>query len=284
MMAAMTQGWNTTDPQDRPSGHVIPDEFKDSRRGVRLQRMLADAGVASRRRCEELITEGHVSVNGHILNELPVWVDPDKDHITVNGRQVRPTVNYVYVMLFKPRGVVCTNSDPDRRRCAIDLIKHPSRARLYPVGRLDVESSGLLLLTNDGEMAQRLTHPKHGVHKEYEVLVEGALEEKDARRIERGIHLTGRRRRERAQRTVKSKLRILHKDRNKTRLLLELREGRNRQIRRMMARLGFRVRKLRRVRLGPLKLKDLQPGQWRDLLPDEVKALMRVSNLDHVRD
>lgn len=259
-----------------------PHEFADATRGPRLQKVLAEAGVDSRRACEELIEDGRVRVNGHLVSTLPAWVDPDKDHITVDGRRIKLREPHVYIMLFKPRGVVTTVTDPEGRPTALDLIDHPSRARLYPVGRLDMDSSGLLLLTNDGELANRLTHPRHEVHKIYEVVVSGALEEDDVRKLESGLFLNERRT-SKGQRTgVKtspSRLRLKKRDRDRTLLAMELSEGRNRQIRRMMSRLGHNVKKLRRVQMGPLRLRGLQPGQWRELTHEELKALRRAAGL-----
>ena len=255
----------------------VPEHpFADASRGPRLQKVLAEAGVASRRACEELVESGAVSVNGHVVRSLPAWVDPQRDHLRVNGKPVLRRHGSVYVMLFKPRGVVCTNDDPQGRRRAVDLVRHPSRARLYPVGRLDLESSGLLLLTNDGALAHQLTHPRHGVAKVYEVTVAGSLDEDAVKALERGLFLTDRRAGG-AARARACRLRLLKRDRDRTRLRLELREGRNRQIRRMMARVGHRVKKLRRVQLGPLKLKGLRPGQWRDLTAKELAALRKAA-------
>ncbi|MHC5001952.1 MAG: pseudouridine synthase [Planctomycetota bacterium] len=250
--------------------------FTDASRGPRLQKVLAEAGVASRRACEELVEAGVVSVNGHVVRTLPAWVDPIRDHVKVNGRSIRRVQAPVYVMLFKPRGVVCTNDDPEGRPRAIDLVRHPSRARLYPVGRLDLDSSGLVLLTNDGALAHRLTHPKHGVAKVYEVTVAGSLDEAAVAALEQGLYLADRRS-GRASRTMACRLKLLKRARDRTRLRMELREGRNRQIRRMLVRVGHRVKKLRRVQMGPLKLKGLRPGQWRDLLPKEIEALRRAA-------
>lgn len=251
-------------------------EFTDASRGPRLQKVLAEAGIASRRDCEQLIEDGEVTVNGHVVKQLPAWVDPLRDHIAVGGRLIRQQTPHVYIMLFKPRGVVSTNEDPEGRKRAIDLVHYP-KARLYPVGRLDVESSGLLLLTNDGEMANRLTHPRYGVHKVYEVTVDGSLDERDVKRLENGLFLHDRDRSNRAKRAATSNLKLIKKDRDRTRIRMELREGRNRQIRRMMAQLGHKVRKLRRVQMGPVKLRGLQPGQWRELLPDELAALRKAA-------
>ena len=257
-------------------------EFADDSRGPRLQKVLAEAGVGSRRACEELIEAGSVRVNGHLVSTLPAWVDPKSDHITVDGKRIRAHEPHVYIMLFKPRGFVTTTEDPEGRPHVLNLVEHPSKARLYPVGRLDMDSSGLLLLTNYGELANRLTHPKHEVHKTYEVVVSGALEEHDVRKLENGIFLNEKRvsKGERdGVRTSPSRLRLKKRDRDRTLLTMELKEGRNRQIRRMLAKFGHNVKKLRRVRMGPLKLRGLQPGQWRELTPSELMALRRAAGL-----
>lgn len=251
-----------------------PTSYRDPSRGPRLHKVLAEAGVGSRRACETLIESGVVAVNGHLITTLPAWADPVRDRITVNGRRIRGPEPHVYIMLFKPRGVVSTNDDPQGRRRAIDLVDHPLRTRLYPVGRLDVDSSGLLLLTNDGELANRLTHPRYGIHKTYEVTIDGTVDEEELGRLSAGVFLPDRQR-GRGRRTVRSKMTMLKRDRDRTRVRMELREGRNRQIRRMMLRVGHKVRKLRRIELGPLKLKGLRPGQWRELLPAELTALRR---------
>jgi pseudouridine synthase len=272
----MTRPGDTTRP---PETH----DFTDPSRGPRLQRILADAGIGSRRACEELIEAGEVAVNGHVVKRLPAWADARSDRITVHGRRLRPAEPLVYVMLFKPRGVECTNA-PEAgagaaRRRAIDLVKHPTLARLYPVGRLDVESSGLLLLTNDGPLANRLTHPRYAVHKTYEVTVEGALDEEAVARLEKGVFLPQRRagRPATGARRASSRLRLVKRHRDRTILEMDLREGRNRQVRRMMLLVGHKVRKLRRVRLGPLALTGLRPGQWRDLTREEVGKLRRAA-------
>ena len=259
-------------PRSRKTSHG----YADKSRGPRLQKVLAEAGVASRRACEELIESGQVTVNGELVSSLPAWVDPENDRVVAEGRVLSKSRRNIYVMLFKPRGTVCTNHDPEGRRRAIDLVAHPHKPRLYPVGRLDVESSGLLLLTNDGELANRLTHPRFGVHKGYEVTVGGRLSEEDVERLKGGIFLSDRSRSS-ASRTSRSKLTIIKRDRDRTRLYMELREGRNRQIRRMLANLGFPVKKLRRVRMVPLALKGLSPGGWRELSASELTSLRRAA-------
>lgn len=247
--------------------------FTDAGRGVRLQKFLADCGVASRRRCEEMIAEGIVEVNGTVVDTLPAWIDPVADEVIADGRRIRRDSRVAYVMLFKPKGVVCTNSDPEGRPCAVDMVVHHTGLRLYPVGRLDMDSSGLLLMTNDGELANRLTHPRYEMHKGYEVTVAGHLDDAVLARLERGVFLSdgerGPGRKARAGR-----LDVIARDRAKTILYMELFEGRNRQIRRMLLAMGHPVKKLRRVKMGPLRLKGLAVGAWRDLTTEE---------LDHVR-
>ena len=164
-------------------------DYTDAERGPRLQKVLAAAGIGSRRGCEELIELGDVKVNGQVVKDLPAWVDPQNDRITVAGARIEPAVRNIYIMLFKPRGVITTNDDPEGRRRAIDLVQHPSGTRLFAVGRLDLDSSGLLLLTNDGELANRLTHPRYGVHRTYEVTVRGSLSQDEVKELERGIYL-----------------------------------------------------------------------------------------------
>ena len=244
---------------------------------VRIQRVLADAGVASRRACESLVEEGAVTVNGRVIQKLPCFVDPESDRIFCNGRRIEKPRRHHYIMLFKPRGFVCTSSDPEGRKKAIDLVEHPSGVRLFSVGRLDIDSSGLLLLTDDGDLANRLTHPSFEVHKGYDVTVRGRLEEEAVEKLRRGLYLSDRRREGEATRTAESGVTVLRRDRDRTRLYVELREGRNRQIRRLMDRIGHPVKKLRRVALGPLKLKGLSVGDWRELTPGELGQIRRAS-------
>ena len=225
-----------------------------------------------------MIETGAVVINGHRISELPIWVDPARDKIVVEGRTIRPPQKFVYVMLNKPRETVTTNEDPKGRRKPIDLVDHPSHVRLYPVGRLDKDTTGLLLLTNDGELANRLTHPRYGVHKTYHATVRGELSDEAIAELERGIFLTGRGR-SGGRKTMPAKVKLLRRDRGKTLLEITLREGRNRQVRRMLIDVGYPVKKLRRVRLGPLQLKGLAVGEWRDLTSREVSALKRAAGI-----
>ncbi len=238
--------------------------------------MLADAGIASRRACEQLILDGEVEVDGEVVRTLPCLVDPRTSTIEVRGLRLEPATSLRTVMVFKPRGVVCTNRDPHKRRRAIDIVPHRTGERLYPVGRLDVDSSGLLLLTNDGELANRLTHPRYEVHKGYEVMVQGRIDETSVEKLRRGVFLPHRRRGG-ASRAAAADLKVLRRDRDRSVLFVELSEGRNRQIRRMLERLGHEVKRLRRVSMGPLTLSGLRPGQWRELSPEELAELERAA-------
>ncbi|MGA1466704.1 MAG: pseudouridine synthase [Phycisphaerales bacterium] len=243
---------------------------------VRLQKLLADAGIASRRACEEMILAGEIEVDGETVTRLPCLVDPRTASISVRGMTLAPPATSRTVMVFKPRGVVCTSSDPHRRRRAIDIVPLRPGERLYAVGRLDVDSSGLLLLTNDGELANRLTHPRYGVHKGYEVMVEGRIDETSVEKLKRGVFLPHRRR-DGGSKASAADLKVLRRDRDRSVLYVQLSEGRNRQIRRMLERLGHEVKRLRRVSMGPLTLSGLRPGQWRELLPNELEALERAA-------
>lgn len=251
----------------RPSG-----EYADKSRGERLQRVLADAGVASRRECEELVLGGAVTVNGKVVDTLPAWVDPGTDKIEVYGRPLRKPEKHVYIMLFKPRGTVCTNSDPEGRPLAIDLVRHPERPRLYCVGRLDLDSSGLLILTNDGDFANRLTHPRYLVAKGYDLTLDGRLDERAIAELERTIFAADR---GSGSKNTQSSLRLVGRDGDKTVVHLTLCEHRNLQVRPLMLELGHPVKKLRRTSFGPLKLKGLAVGEWRELTRREVDQLMQ---------
>ncbi len=268
-------GWSTKEPQGEDP--TLP--YRDAKRGRRLQRVLADGGIASRRRCEAMIEEGLVKINGTLIDFLPAWVDPAIDRISVEGHRLNLSRDPVHVMYNKPRGVLCTTRDPQGRRCVTDAVQHPSGARLFPVGRLDLESQGLLLLTNDSQLANLLTHPSHGVSKIYEVTVRGRVEEETLERLRKGVFLDDAHSRHgkggRPKRARIESLERIRSDRDRTRLRITLAEGRNRQVRRMLAAVGHPVKRLRRVSVGPLELKGLRPGQWRDLLPRELAGLRR---------
>lgn len=250
----------------------------DRSHGVRLHKALADAGVGSRRACEQLIAEQRVAVNGQTVVQMPVWVDPAADRIEVDGRAIRVKAPrrrpLVYLMLNKPRSVLCTNSDPEGRRTVLDLLPH--KDRLFCVGRLDNDSSGLVLMTNDGELANRLTHPRYEIPKTYRVSIRGRLEDDQIAKLQRGVYLADKQ----GGRAVKAKaaaVEIVKRDRERTSLRITLREGRNREIRRMMARLGHHVHRLRREAIGPLRLKGVAVGEWRELTRIEIQALRRAA-------
>ena len=277
----------------RKSGS-IPHELTDASRGDRLHKVMAGAGVASRRDCEKLIADGRVRVNGQPVTAGPAWVDPTRDRIEVDGHPLRrrkPATgrdNFVYLILHKPRNVICTARDPQGRVTVLDLIDLPPRTatRVFPVGRLDADSTGLLLLTNDGELANRLTHPRYGVAKQYQVTIRGRLSNEDADKLKRGLFLTPAKTSARSpgQRASMTDVVITsrHRDRDqgdRTRLLVTLQEGRNREIRRMMVRLGFNVRRLHRVAIGPITLKGIASGQWRMLRGPEIGRLRRTAGL-----
>jgi pseudouridine synthase len=230
----------------------------------RLQKVLAHAGVASRRKSEELILQGRVTVNGKVVTQLGTKVDPDRDEIRVDGEIIRAASRHLYVMLNKPRGVLSVMED-DRGRGALgDLVSAPTR--LYPVGRLDVSSEGLILLTDDGELANLLTHPRYEHEKEYLVLVNGRPSNKTLQAWQRGVVLDD-------KRTAPARVSVVKTVGESTLLRVAMREGRKRQVRRVAALLGHPVRELKRVRLGPLQLGTLEIGQWRYLTSKEVGEL-----------
>jgi 23S rRNA pseudouridine2605 synthase len=231
----------------------------------RLQKYLARAGVASRRASEALIVGGRVAVNGQVVRELGTTVDPDRDSVAVDGRAVRPVARHTYVLLHKPRGVVSTASDPAGRETVLDLV--PSAARLYPVGRLDYDSEGLLLLTDDGDLTLALTHPRHEVEKEYHALLERPLDDAALEHLRQGVLLDGRP-------TAPATIERAWRDGPREWLRVTIREGRNRQVRRMIEAVGGQVLRLVRSRIGPISLDDdLPPGAWRHLAEQEVERL-----------
>ncbi len=236
----------------------------------RLQKVLAAAGFGSRRKCEELILAGRVMVDGKIVTELGEKVDVEKSEIRVDGLPIK-IPQRVYYAVYKPDGVVCTHKDPSRRLRVIDLVPE-SDVRLFLVGRLDLHSEGLILVTNDGELALRLTHPRYGVPKLYRILVAGVPDKKVLTKLVRGVHF--------ADFVARAKrVRMLKKYKQSAVLEIELCEGHNREIRRMLARFGHKVYKLKRIAIGPLSLGKLKPGQYRLLTPKEVAALRRAAGI-----
>ena len=236
---------------------------------VRLQKVLSAAGVASRRAAEQFIADGRVTVNGRTVRQPGTRADPAHDDVRVDGRRIAREVRSRYVLVHKPRGYVTTRSDPHRRKTVLDLVPDV-REYIYPVGRLDYDSEGLLLLTNDGALAALLTHPRHGVARVYEATVRGVPSGARLRRLAAGVEIDGRP-------TGPAEVRMLRGGApgrtDEARVRIVIREGRNRQVRRMFDAIGHPVRRLRRTRLGPISLRGLRPGAARDLTPAEVGAL-----------
>jgi 23S rRNA pseudouridine2605 synthase len=241
---------------------------------VRLQKILSTAGLASRRTAETLITEGRVTVNGKAVSELGSKADPETDDIRVDGRRVKAPSRRRYILLYKPRGYITTRSDPERRPTVIDLLTTGGvRDYVYPVGRLDYDSEGLLLLTSDGELAEQLTHPRHGVGREYHVRVRGVPDERAIEKLRKGIALDG----ERTAPATVDLHKVIEGARGPDAILsMMIFEGRNRQIRRMCEAVGHPVSRLRRVRIGPITDEHIRPGEFRDLSEEEVAALRRA--------
>ena len=242
----------------------------------RLQKILSQAGVASRRASEQLMLEGRVTVNGATIRELGTKADAARDDIRVDGRRIKLSAHHRYLLLNKPRGYVTTRSDPQKRPTVIDLVG--IREYIYPVGRLDFESEGLLLLTNDGDLAARLTHPSHGVPRVYEARVLGVPDEHDLRRLARGIVIDGHRTQP-AEAIVQLGASRAGRDTGpRATLQITLREGRNRQVRKMCEAIGHPVDHLKRVAIGPIRDSRLKVGQWRELTADEVTKLRRAAD------
>ena len=234
---------------------------------MRLQKYLALSGVASRRTAEKMIADGRVTVDGEVITEMGVQVEIGQD-IRVDGKLVTPEPEKKYIMYHKPAGEVTTASDPEGRATVLDKFRdYPGR--LYPVGRLDYDSEGLLLLTNDGDLTERMLHPSMEVEKTYLARVSNELTIEEARRLERGVMVDGRR-------TARAKVKILGAKGLYTDILVTIHEGRNRQVRKMVEQVGHQVVMLRRIRFGPLKLEDLPRGMWRELTEEELRELSRL--------
>lgn len=232
---------------------------------MRLQKYMAHCGVASRRKCETMIKEGKVSVNGYIVTDMGVKVDPKEDIVKVNGKIIAIQTQKIYIALNKPVGYISSARDQFGRPTVIDLIDDDF-GRLYPVGRLDYESEGLILLTNDGNFAYKLTHPKYNIPKEYYVEVEGVPSRADIDKLRWGIDLDN-------QKTRPATVELIRQYKEKSHIKVILKEGRNRQIRRMFDFIGHSVISLQRVRIANISLGDLQSGKWRHLTEEEVNYL-----------
>ncbi|MCX7746618.1 MAG: rRNA pseudouridine synthase [Clostridia bacterium] len=235
---------------------------------VRLQKYLAECGVASRRKSEELIKSGQVAINGKVVTELGTKVS-EKDEVTVEGRLVSQTEQKVYVLLNKPTGYVTTVKDQFGRASVVDLIKE-IRERVYPVGRLDYDTSGLLILTNDGELTYHLTHPKHEIEKVYNAFIEGVPTEEEIKRFQEGLKIED-------YITSPAKFRIIKKENRNTWVEIVIHEGKNRQVRKMCEAIGHKVIALKRIAIGSIILGNLEEGKWRYMRNEELDALKNFS-------
>ncbi len=230
---------------------------------MRLQKYMAACGIASRRACEQLILQGRVSVNGETITHLGTQVE-EKDIVVFDGQQIQPAEKRVYIMLYKPDKVISTANDPEGRKTVLDLIE--TKQRLYPVGRLDYHTEGLILLVNDGDAAYHLTHPKFEIEKEYLAVIAGGIEREEILKLQSGVIIDG-------IKTAPCKIKRCDATEHTTSLSVILHEGRNRQVRKMFEAIGKNVLHLTRIRHGELVLSGLKPGQWRYLNAEEIAYL-----------
>ncbi len=231
---------------------------------MRLNKFIAASGVCSRRKADVLITDGSVTVNGSAVTGIGMQIDPGKDIVEVNGKRIKPAAAHVYYLLNKPVQVVSTCDDPQGRRTVLDIIK--TDARIFPVGRLDYDSSGLLLLTNDGELANRMTHPKHELEKEYIAIVRQPVTDIELNKLRNGVFIDG-------KKTYPAEVEKTTEDSKTASLRFVIHEGRNRQIRKMVQAIGSHVYQLERTRLGPLTLDGIGSGEYRELTQEETRLL-----------
>jgi len=235
----------------------------------RLQKILAEAGIASRRKCEQLILEGSVRVNRKVLDSLPAFADPEVDLITINGRKIRSKPK-VYFLLNKPKGVICTSSDPQGRKKAIDLI--PTGQRIFCAGRLDVETTGAIIVTNDSALANKLTHPRFRLAKTYIVRLHGQITGDSIEKLKKGIWLS-------EGKTHRSSVKILKRSHKESVIEITIRQGLNRQVRRMLAKVGHKVVSLKRTHIGKISTKGLSLGKSRKLTNAEITYLQKITRL-----
>ena len=238
----------------------------------RLQKFLANAGVASRRKCEELILEGKVSVNGKVVKKLGTKIDSNADKVEYCGKKVTLPNNFVYILLNKPIGYVTTAKDQFNRDSVLDLVK--VKERVVPVGRLDMYTSGALILTNDGDFIYRITHPKHEITKTYTVTLNGIITKEAVQNLKNGVEI---KEGEKIYKTRPAKVKILKTDEEKniSRLEITIHEGKNRQVRKMCETVGYKVTALHRTKIGNIGVKDLKLGTWRYLKKDEIESLKK---------
>jgi 23S rRNA pseudouridine2605 synthase len=232
---------------------------------VRLQKFMAEAGVASRRASEEFIREGRVQVNGAVVAVLGTKIDPLHDEVRLDGMRLKPR-RKLYIAVHKPRGYLCSRSDPQRRQIIAELLPK-EWTNLYTVGRLDRDSEGLILMTNDGEFCLRVSHPRYGIRKVYRVTVRGRVASDLVPKLEKGVQVGG-------ERLHADRARLLKTHQNGSVLELELSEGKNREVRRLLEALGIEVELLQRIRIGSLRLGELPAGRWRTLTEPEIKSLL----------
>ena len=236
----------------------------------RLHKVLAAAGIASRRRCEELIAEGHVTVDGVEVRSMGVTVDPAVQDVRFDGERIQAETP-VYYLVHKPTGYVCSNSDPHGKRTVVSMVRDRRQRRLFTVGRLDEESEGLIIVTNDGAFANQIAHPRYGVDKTYVLKLRGYLEQDSLDKARKGVWLS-------SGKTRPMYVRIDKRSKQYTQVTVTIKEGQNRQLRRVFAKLGHAVQRLTRVKIGPVTSKGIKKGGVRNLTPEEVKKLLEVSS------
>ena len=233
----------------------------------RLQKVLAAAGVDSRRNCEELIVSGVVRVNRKVVDELPAFVDPERDVITVHGKRIQ-AARKVYFLLNKPKGVICTNSDPQGRKKAVDLVR--TSERIFCVGRLDVDTTGIIILSNDSDLSNKMTHPRYGLAKTYVVGVKGLITGPQIDKLKKGVWLS-------EGKTGRAAVKILKRGHKESLIEVTIRQGLNRQVRRVLAKVGLPVKSLKRTRIGKLTSRGLGVGKFRRLTVREVEYLKKTT-------
>lgn len=232
---------------------------------MRLNKYIALCGVSSRRKADELIEQGKVTVNGSAVREMGIDIDTDSDTVCVDGSLISPEKEHIYIMLNKPAGYISACSDDRGRKTVLDLLRNID-TRIFPVGRLDYDTEGLLILTSDGEFAYRCTHPKHEISKKYLAVVEGAFDERTAGMLQAGVDIEGRK-------TSKAEIEVVEKNGNTAKVYVTIHEGRNRQVKKMFETVGCSVSHLKRVSIGGLELGDLKTGEWRYLYEDDFGRL-----------
>ncbi|MHC5083495.1 MAG: pseudouridine synthase [Planctomycetota bacterium] len=253
----------TTKKKTKQKTSTAPEGMK------RLQKILAEAGVDSRRKCEELILEGSVTVNGKVVSELPAFANPQADDIRVDNQRIKKAEK-VYFLLNKPKGVICTNADPMGRRKAVDLID--CQERIFCVGRLDADTTGLIILTNDSELTNRLTHPRYELPKTYHVKIRGRMEGAELEKLKKGVWLS-------EGKTERAAVKVLKKTHQETLLEISIRQGLNRQIRRTFAHIGYKVKSLKRVQIGDIVLKGIAVGSYKRMTKTQLAYLKKATGM-----